>query len=363
MSEARKRGSVLATEHGIEILKKAQTEKRWTQKVLAKRASISERTIRRFFRRQQPVDESYARIICQVLGVEFADVIDVNTSSKQADRAANITVEDQHHMDQWIHLDEYLVSELSSSSTLKPEVINFCQKWLDTSWHNKLNSKFLLLTELEQDYSQKIQRLFDVISSENSDIQDSIFRNEELFIWKGLELDSPSLYYNECLILVRSVDKCLEALDKAFGVDTTGDEYKSSDEFYATYSKWFSPAFVNSECWENFKAFQGARHSTLFVNEYTDVFKDFIANVILWSVREQADYLRLNYKDGCKYFNRIALGYIGTIKHVVEAKLGAYVSRELFLRAFYDWAVDRGLNPQISFNRKLDISQASLRIL
>ena len=74
------------------------------------------------------MDYSTALAICQALEVEPIDVIDVNTSSKQADGAANIIVQNQHHARQWIHLDEYLVSELSDSSMLNSEVINFCQK-------------------------------------------------------------------------------------------------------------------------------------------------------------------------------------------------------------------------------------------
>ncbi len=360
----------MATEAGAELLRKAQSTKlnhngkRWTYEDLAVKAGLTSKTVQRFLTRQKPIDYPNALAICQVLEVEPIDVIDVNTSSTQADRAANIIVKDQHYTKQWIRLDEYLVSELSDSSMLNSEVIDFCQKWLDDAWLNKLNATSLLLTELDRGYSQEVQKLFDRVLDKNSYIQDPIFRSEELFIWKGLERNSPTLYYHEDSggILIIAVDKCLEALDKTFGVDTTGDQYKSSDEFYATYSKWFSPAFVNSECWENFKAFTNARHGALFVNEYTDAFKDFMANVILWSVREQTNHLRLNLEDGCRYFHHLALGHIGKTKHVVEAKLGAYVSRESFLRAFYDWAVDRGLNPQISFDRKFDISQASLRI-
>lgn len=88
MAEIRDRGSVLATEAGVQILKDAKGRKRnhngkpWTYKDIEIEAGVSDKTIGRFFRREQPIDESIARSICQALEVEFQDVVEISHSSQ-----------------------------------------------------------------------------------------------------------------------------------------------------------------------------------------------------------------------------------------------------------------------------------------
>ncbi|WP_204141102.1 tetratricopeptide repeat protein [Halomicronema sp. CCY15110] len=81
MRETRDRDSVLATQEGTRLLREAQADKRnhegkrWTQGDIATAAGVTDRTVGRFFRRERPIDETGARAICQVLGVEFNDVV------------------------------------------------------------------------------------------------------------------------------------------------------------------------------------------------------------------------------------------------------------------------------------------------
>jgi transcriptional regulator with XRE-family HTH domain len=75
-------GDVLATEKGLGLLNEAiaRTEndrgKSWTQLELASAAKVSERTVRRFLKREDGISEVNARSICQVLNVNFEDVVE-----------------------------------------------------------------------------------------------------------------------------------------------------------------------------------------------------------------------------------------------------------------------------------------------
>lgn len=88
MAEIRNRGSVLATEEGIQILQDAKAAKRnyngkpWTYRDIEIESGISEKTIGRFFRREQAIDELSARAICQALGVEFTSVVETHLSAE-----------------------------------------------------------------------------------------------------------------------------------------------------------------------------------------------------------------------------------------------------------------------------------------
>jgi len=83
MAEIRDRGSVLATEEGIQLLQSAKAAKRsyndkpWTYRDIQVESGIDERTIGRFFRREKAIDESSARSICQALGVDFSQIVEV----------------------------------------------------------------------------------------------------------------------------------------------------------------------------------------------------------------------------------------------------------------------------------------------
>jgi hypothetical protein len=83
MGEVRDRG-VLATELGLAVLNDAlaRTEsdlsnKCWNQTELAGKAKVSDRTVRRFFKREAAIGEVNARSICLVLGVCFEDVVEI----------------------------------------------------------------------------------------------------------------------------------------------------------------------------------------------------------------------------------------------------------------------------------------------
>ena len=73
-------GDVLATDMGLGLLNEAiaRTEndrgKSWTQLDLASAAKVSERTVRRFLKREDPISAVNARSICQALNVRFEDV-------------------------------------------------------------------------------------------------------------------------------------------------------------------------------------------------------------------------------------------------------------------------------------------------
>lgn len=81
MTEVRDRG-VLATEAGVAILQRAlaRTEndrgKCWTQIDLAAKAKVSDRTVRRFLKRESPVDIVTGEAICQALNVDFESVVE-----------------------------------------------------------------------------------------------------------------------------------------------------------------------------------------------------------------------------------------------------------------------------------------------
>ena len=87
MKEKRDRG-VLATEEGIEKLKNARANQRngngkpWTYADIAEAAGLDEKTVGRFIRQEQPVDENSARAICEVLGVDALEVIDFEKDKK-----------------------------------------------------------------------------------------------------------------------------------------------------------------------------------------------------------------------------------------------------------------------------------------
>jgi transcriptional regulator with XRE-family HTH domain len=91
MAEIRDRGSVLATEKGIQILKAAQAAKRnyngkvWTYQNIADESGVTNKTVERFFRRERPIDESNARAICQALEVEFGDVVPTPSTTKNSE--------------------------------------------------------------------------------------------------------------------------------------------------------------------------------------------------------------------------------------------------------------------------------------
>jgi transcriptional regulator with XRE-family HTH domain len=75
-------GDVLATDVGLGLLNEAiaRTEndrgKSWTQLDLASAAKVSERTVRRFLKREEAISEVNARSICQALNVRFEDVVE-----------------------------------------------------------------------------------------------------------------------------------------------------------------------------------------------------------------------------------------------------------------------------------------------
>ena len=83
MVEIRNRGSVLATEEGIQILKRAMARKQnhegkiWKYKDIYFESGVSVKTIGHFFRGKKSVDESSARSICQALEVEFQDIVEI----------------------------------------------------------------------------------------------------------------------------------------------------------------------------------------------------------------------------------------------------------------------------------------------
>jgi transcriptional regulator with XRE-family HTH domain len=76
--------NVVATDAGLALLKEAlaQTKRnengKFNQLDLAEKAYVSERTVRRFLKRTDPISETYARSICQALNVNFDDVVEVD---------------------------------------------------------------------------------------------------------------------------------------------------------------------------------------------------------------------------------------------------------------------------------------------
>lgn len=86
MAEIRDRGSVLATEEGRTRFKDAQASKHnydgkaWTYTEIAIKAGVDAKTVSRFLNRKQPVDESKARAICQALGVDFSQIVEIRSS-------------------------------------------------------------------------------------------------------------------------------------------------------------------------------------------------------------------------------------------------------------------------------------------
>jgi transcriptional regulator with XRE-family HTH domain len=73
---------VLASKQGVELLKEAMTKlsvrdnKRWRYQDVADAVNVASKTVERFFRREQAIDEGIARMICALLNVEFADVVE-----------------------------------------------------------------------------------------------------------------------------------------------------------------------------------------------------------------------------------------------------------------------------------------------
>jgi GTPase SAR1 family protein len=87
MVEFRDRGSVRASEKGIQILKSAKAAKRthddkpWSYTDIEIESGVSAKTIGRFFKGKEHIDDSKARSICQVLGVEFKDVVELHIAN------------------------------------------------------------------------------------------------------------------------------------------------------------------------------------------------------------------------------------------------------------------------------------------
>ena len=86
--ETRVRG-VLATNEGVEKLKNAKANQRnsngkpWTYADIAAPAGLDEKTVRRFLRQEQPVDESSARAICEALSINANEVINFESRYEQ----------------------------------------------------------------------------------------------------------------------------------------------------------------------------------------------------------------------------------------------------------------------------------------
>ena len=95
MKEKRDRG-VVATGEGIEKLRSAKANQRdgsgkpWTYADIACAAGLDEKTVGRFLRQEQRVDESSARAICQSLDVDVNEVIDFNSHCEQKDRKGKL---------------------------------------------------------------------------------------------------------------------------------------------------------------------------------------------------------------------------------------------------------------------------------
>jgi transcriptional regulator with XRE-family HTH domain len=95
MGETRDRG-VLASPDGIQKLKAVQAGRRntdgriWTLRDIAIESGIEERTVGRFFRREARVDEKTARSICEVLGVNYEEAIDLQSAEIEEDRTGQI---------------------------------------------------------------------------------------------------------------------------------------------------------------------------------------------------------------------------------------------------------------------------------
>lgn len=94
MGEVRDRG-VLASEAGEKLLESARASKLnekgkpWSYANVATASGFDERTVRRFFHREQPVDEATAQRICEVLGVSFGEVLN-SPNSGSADTTGQI---------------------------------------------------------------------------------------------------------------------------------------------------------------------------------------------------------------------------------------------------------------------------------
>lgn len=77
---------VLASDQGVEQLKKAMAKlsvrdgKKWRYQDVAIAANVASKTVERFFRQEQPIDELIARIICDKLNVEFETVVQQTVS-------------------------------------------------------------------------------------------------------------------------------------------------------------------------------------------------------------------------------------------------------------------------------------------
>jgi hypothetical protein len=270
------------------------------------------------------------------------------------------------NIDNWIHLHERLVNEISEQSCINSEQINMCKEWLQSTWEEKTKFKSLILVELDKCRAQTLQDLIDRNTDPfgNSDFGESAPDfDEEYLVWKSNIHDSSALYYHQTPVdLQIAVDTCLKALSRTFDLNEEENFRKNSHDYYELYSQWFSPAFVNTEVWEDFKSFSRKRYEAPIIDNYSDAFIDFIGNVLIWSIQRKTNYLRLRYNEEMRYFSHLALGSLGICKHIVEAKYDFYISRESFLAAFYDWSLYRGLQPQIRFLDKMEISNAELRL-
>jgi transcriptional regulator with XRE-family HTH domain len=95
MAETRDRG-VLASPQGIQKLKAVQAGRRntdgriWTLRDIAIESGIEERTVGRFLRREARVDEKTARSICEVLGVNYEEAIDLQSCEIEEDKTGQI---------------------------------------------------------------------------------------------------------------------------------------------------------------------------------------------------------------------------------------------------------------------------------
>jgi HEAT repeat protein/transcriptional regulator with XRE-family HTH domain/energy-coupling factor transporter ATP-binding protein EcfA2 len=123
MAEVRDRGSVLATEEGIQILKDAKAAKRnhngktWTYQDIANESGVANKTVARFFRLERPIDESSARTICQALGVHFDKVVEI--------RPGTCTSEEGEYETKWREICRELLSYwkgLTTNAITKPGV-------------------------------------------------------------------------------------------------------------------------------------------------------------------------------------------------------------------------------------------------
>jgi len=225
MRETRVRG-VLATESGMRKLQDVKAKKRkskgriFTNADIAEAAGVDEKTVGRFFRQEQAVDESTARAICQALDVNANEVIDFSSRVKPEDKNGHLS-----------NFNECKATDVASTAT--DDSASVSEREPNTS--DEKRSSYAVAGTYSQVNEPKIKAILALLKDISEDTSITIVDIEKGSIKLILEASQAGLEKLEKLFKAGKLSQVLDiSVEDVCFIDTdtskSGEEIKSTDK-------------------------------------------------------------------------------------------------------------------------------------